>query len=67
MSIDTAVINAGAAIGTIAGGLALIYLNYEGLGIVLGAIGIIAALVFSILAKDPTKSWKMPVEQALSS
>jgi len=56
MSMDTAVLNAGSAFGTVAGGLALIYPNYEGLGIALGAIGIAAAIVFSILAKDPTKS-----------
>jgi len=56
MSLDTAVINIGSALGTVAGGLALLYLNYEGLGIVLGAIGIFAAIVFFLLAKDPTKS-----------
>jgi hypothetical protein len=39
-----------------AAGLALLYLDYEGLGIVLGAIGIIAAIVLLLLAKDPTKS-----------
>jgi len=54
MSIDTALINAGSAIGSTAGGLALLYLNYEGLGSVLGAAGIAAALVFFLLSKDPT-------------
>lgn len=56
MSIDTAVINIGSALGTVVGGVALLYLNYEGLGSILGAIGIVAAVVFSLLAKDPTKS-----------
>jgi predicted MFS family arabinose efflux permease len=56
MSMDTAVINIGSALGTALGGLALLYFNYEGLGSVLGAIGIIAAVVFYLLAKDPTKS-----------
>ncbi|MCJ7425280.1 MFS transporter [Candidatus Bathyarchaeota archaeon] len=56
MSIDTAVINIGSALGTMSGGLALLYLDYEGLGSVLGAIGIVAAIVFYLLAKDPTKS-----------
>jgi predicted MFS family arabinose efflux permease len=54
MSIDTALINAGSAIGSAAGGLALTYLNYEGLGSVLGAVGIVAAAVFFLLSKDPT-------------
>jgi len=55
MSIDTAVLNVGSAFGTTAGGLALLYSGYEGLGSVLGTIGIIAALVFHLLAKDPTQ------------
>lgn len=54
MSVDTAVINAGSAIGSALGGLALLYLNYEGLGSVLGTIGIAAAIVFFLLSKDPT-------------
>jgi DHA1 family inner membrane transport protein len=54
MSIDTALINAGSAIGSTTGGLALLYLNYEGLGSVLGAMGIAAAVVFFLLSKDPT-------------
>jgi len=56
MSIDTASINVGSALGTMAGGLALFYFDYEGLGTVLGAIGIVAAIIFGLLAKDPTKS-----------
>jgi predicted MFS family arabinose efflux permease len=54
MSIDTALINAGSAIGSTTGGLALLYLNYEGLGSVLGAMGIAAAVVFLLLSRDPT-------------
>jgi DHA1 family inner membrane transport protein len=56
MSIDTAVINIGSALGTVSGGLALFLLDYEGLGSVLGTTGIVAALIFYLLAKDPTKS-----------
>ena len=56
MSVDTAVINIGSALGTVSGGLALFLLDYEGLGSVLGATGIVAALIFYLLAKDPTKS-----------
>jgi DHA1 family inner membrane transport protein len=56
MSIDTAVINIGSALGTVSGGLALFLLDYEGFGSVLGTTGIVAALIFYLLAKDPTKS-----------
>ena len=56
MSIYTAVINVGSALGTMAGGLALLLLSYEGLGSVLGATGILAAIIFCFLAKDPTRS-----------
>jgi len=55
MSIDTAGLNVGSAFGSTSGGLALLYFGYEGLGAVLGTIGIVAALVFYLLAKDPTK------------
>jgi predicted MFS family arabinose efflux permease len=55
MSIDTALLNAGSAFGSTAGGLALLSFGYEGLGSVLGTIGILAALVFYLLATDPTK------------
>lgn len=56
MSIDSAVVNIGSALGSMAGGLALLYLSYEGLGSVLGAIGISAATIYWLLTKDPTKS-----------
>lgn len=55
MSIDTAVLNVGSAIGSAVGGLALLYSGYEALGISLGATGIAASLVFYLLTKDPTK------------
>jgi predicted MFS family arabinose efflux permease len=55
MSIDTALLNVGSAFGTTSGGLALLCFGYEGLGGVLGTIGIVAALVFYLLAQDPTK------------
>lgn len=56
MSIDSAAVNLGSAIGTYVGGLMLIAFDYEGLGIVLGAMGIISALVFLLFAKDPTRN-----------
>ena len=55
MSIDSAVLSLGSALGTAAGGLALLYFNYEGLCSVLGIIGMVAALILFALAKDPTK------------
>ena len=56
MSVDTAALNIGSGFGTAVGGLSLLYFGYEGLGSVLGAIGIIAALFYGLLAMDPTKS-----------
>lgn len=55
MSIDSAVINLGSALGTVVGGLALLSFEYEGLGIVLGAMGVISAFVFHFLTIDPTR------------
>jgi len=55
MSIDSAAVNLGSAFGTAVGGAALVSFNYEGLGLALGAMGIIAALVFRLFTRDPTK------------
>jgi predicted MFS family arabinose efflux permease len=55
MSIDTAVLNIGSAFGSVIGGLVLLYLGYEGLGSVLGVVGMAAAMVYYMLTKDPTK------------
>jgi len=56
MSLDTAVFDVGSGFGTMTGGLALLYFGYEGLGSVLGAIGIVAALILGLMAIDPIKS-----------
>jgi predicted MFS family arabinose efflux permease len=56
MSIDSAAINLGSALGTIAGGLALLSFDYEGLGSALGVMGVAAALIYHLLAIDPTKT-----------
>jgi predicted MFS family arabinose efflux permease len=53
MSLDTAAINLGSAFGTAIGGAALLSFGYEGLGSVLGVIGIVAALVFYLFAGEP--------------
>jgi predicted MFS family arabinose efflux permease len=55
MSIDTAAINLGSALGTALGGLALVFFDYEGLGIALGVMGVTAAIVFHFLTTDPTR------------
>jgi predicted MFS family arabinose efflux permease len=54
MSIDTAAINLGSAFGTVLGGLALLSFGYEGLGLVLGFMGVAATIIFYILTTDPT-------------
>jgi DHA1 family inner membrane transport protein len=55
MSIDTAAINFGSAFGTALGGLALLTFDYEGLGIVLGVMGVAAAVTFYLLTTDPMR------------
>jgi predicted MFS family arabinose efflux permease len=55
MSIDSAVLNLGSALGTAFGGLALLSFGYEGLGIVLGVMGVASAFVFQFLTNDPTR------------
>jgi len=49
-------LNVGSAFGTAMGGLMLLSFGYEGLGSVLGAIGIVAAFVFYLFAIDPARS-----------
>ena len=56
MSLDTAAFDLGSGFGTLVGGLALLRLGYDGLGSALGALGIVAALILSLMAIDPTKS-----------
>jgi predicted MFS family arabinose efflux permease len=54
MSIDSVALNLGAALGAAIGGVTLLSFDYEGLGTVLGTMGIIAAIVFYLLTTDPT-------------
>jgi len=56
MCLDTAALNVGSAFGTAIGGSMLLSFGYEGLGSVLGGIGIVAALVFYLFATDPASS-----------
>lgn len=54
MSINSAAIGLGSALGAALGGLELVLFNYEVLSSTLGAMGIAAAIVFYFLAMDPT-------------
>jgi len=56
MSISSAATNLGSSLGAGIGGLTLLLLGYEGMAISLGAMGIAAAIVFQLLAVDPTKA-----------
>jgi predicted MFS family arabinose efflux permease len=46
-------LNLGSAFGTAIGGLALSSFGYEGLGSVLGAMGIAAAFAFLLFTREP--------------
>jgi predicted MFS family arabinose efflux permease len=56
MSVDTAALNLGAALGTVAGGLALLTFGYAGMGLVLGAVCTLGALMWALFAVDPTRA-----------
>ena len=56
MSLDSAALNLGSAVGAAVGGLVLTAYGYGGLGTILGTMGLAAALVFGIFARDPTRS-----------
>ena len=53
MSINSAALSLGNAIGSALGGLVLVLFNYEAMGSVLGAMGIVAAIIFYLLTIDP--------------
>jgi predicted MFS family arabinose efflux permease len=55
MSLFAAFAGAGVAIGAGIGGLTLILFDYEWLGIILGSMGIVAAILFRFLTVDPTR------------
>lgn len=55
MSVDSAFVNLGYALGAAVGGMALIWFGYEGLGTALGLFGVLAAVVFYLFARDPTR------------
>jgi SHS family lactate transporter-like MFS transporter len=52
-SINSAAISLGNALGAAIGGFVLVLINYQAVGIALGGMAIIAALIFRVLAVDP--------------
>jgi predicted MFS family arabinose efflux permease len=56
MSINSAAIYLGNALGAGVGGLILLWYNWNLLGIALGALGIAATVIYHRLAIDPTRS-----------
>lgn len=56
MSLRSASTSMGAALGAGVGGLTLLWWDYEGVGLALGALSIAAAIIFYILVFDPTNT-----------
>lgn len=52
MSINSAALSLGNALGSALGGLALVLFNYEVMGSILGVMGIVAAMIFYLLTVD---------------
>jgi predicted MFS family arabinose efflux permease len=53
MSIDSAAVNLGSALGAAVGGAALLSSGYAGMGLILGTLGVAAALIYHLLTTDP--------------
>jgi predicted MFS family arabinose efflux permease len=52
MSINSAALSLGNALGSALGGLALVLFSYEIMGSILGVMGIVAAIIFHLLTTD---------------
>ena len=59
MSMNSAALSLGNALGSAIGGLVLILFNYKVMGSILGAIGIVAAIIFYLLTVDQPASQKL--------
>jgi len=55
MSLNSAASSLGSSLGAGIGGLALLIYGYEGMAMALGALGVIAGLIYSFKTIDPTK------------
>lgn len=60
MSMITAFIGIGGALGVVAGGVVLNFYNYQTLGLALGVIGIVSAFVAFFATKDPCRTEPLP-------
>jgi len=58
MSVNSAASSMGSTLGAGVGGLALLVFDYGGMALSLGLMGIAAAIVFQLLAIDPTRTEK---------
>ena len=56
MSLSSVAAYMGTAYGASVGGLALLWLGYEGVGLALGAMGLAAAIIIFLLVRDPTNT-----------
>jgi len=56
MSLNTAALNIGSSLGAFIGGMMLLWYSWNMLGIVLGVIGILAAIVYFLFTVDPIKT-----------
>jgi DHA1 family putative efflux transporter-like MFS transporter len=55
MSLSSAAVNLGYALGAGVGGLALLWYGWETMGVILGGAGLAAATLFQLMAVDPTR------------
>jgi MFS family permease len=56
MSLTSAAQNLGSALGATLGGITLILFDYLIMSSALGALGLVAAIIFYFLTKDPVKT-----------
>jgi predicted MFS family arabinose efflux permease len=56
MSINSASVSMGSALGSGLGGLALLMYGYQGVGPTLGLLGIASAIIIRLFAVDPTRT-----------
>lgn len=58
MSLNTAFMNLGMLMASIAGGIALDYYSYQTLALILGGLGVLGTVIWIFLVKDPCKTQK---------